>query len=378
MVAMSSAAQTETPAQRGERRQREREAQRFQDPQSPVRRFVAAAAVKDWTTPREFDVAYSQPLLLTAAAKRRRLTTMKMPHSYRTFSADGTAVGGHSPLATSLVSDFAKRACRARPVMASCLESMSVPTPRSRAFSVDAAAQAWSWAAELYSGAVVKPATNRHAGGVSWGIDSEEDFHCAWEHARASRVKPLYASGEIVVEEHIPGLDVRAYVIGEEVVAALVRLPLFIQGDSRSTVRELAEGAVQARSGNPYFAETSPAVDDDALRELLLDPGEVLEGGEMRAVSGSSNPLRGGITVDITEQLSTVHRESAIDAVWAIPGLRSAGVDLLVPEVSGEAPGRVIDVTDDADIALHRCPSFGTGRRVAEDVVAQMIQRAKP
>lgn len=377
MVAMSSAEETDDLARRGKALQRAREAARLSDPESPVHRFITEADACDWTTPREFDVDYSQPLLIAAAAKRRRLTSFRMAHSFRTFTSEGAAVGGQCLWTTSLVSDLAKRASRSRPLAKAYLKAMDIPTPRARSFSAAAREEAWSWAAELPRGAVLKPATGRWGVGVSWGVGSQEAFHAAWEYALASRTNPLFASREILVEEHVTGLDVRVFVVGEEVVGALARLPLFIRGDGHSTVRGLAEAAVDVRAGNRLLAEDGPDVDDEALRELLLDPAEVLAHGEIRAVSGSANPRGGGITVDITDQLDAAHRKTAVDALWAMPGLKSGGVDLVVPDMGSHEPAVVVDVRDDADLALHRCPSFGTGRRVADAVVSQMIQRAR-
>ncbi|MDZ5078548.1 hypothetical protein [Nesterenkonia sp. HG001] len=374
---MSSSADFTGEAQEGRRRQRARHALAFQDPQSPTRRLLARFPDVDWAAPREFASAPSPTRQLVAAARRKKVTKHEVQHGYRTFTLNGDVIGGLNQRTHTLVSDQAKRACRARPLAKQYLQAMGVPTPAGRGFRVREFDDAVAHCAELDGPVTIKPATGAAGVGVSWAVEAEEDFRPAWEYARAARTTPLQRSLELLVEEHVTGMDVRVYVVGETPVAAVARLPLFIVGDGRSTVRRLVEDAVAARSTNSYLAKHAPEVDDDALAELGLKTSAVLPAGEMRDISGTSNPLAGGITLDITTELCHGHRELAVDAMWALPGLRAAAVDMVVPHLEVSDGAVVVDLHDDADLSLHRYPSYGAVRRPADAIIEQMIQRAR-
>ncbi|WP_460690822.1 hypothetical protein [Nesterenkonia suensis] len=374
---MSSAADFTGEAREGRRRQRARHAQAFRTPDSPTRQLIADLADVDWSAPREFSSALSAGRQLASAARRKKVTRHDVQHGFRTFTLNGGVIGGLHQRTHSLVSDQAKRACRARPLATRHLELMEVPTPASRAFSVSAVTEAVDHVASLDGPVVVRPGTGESGIGVSWGVETEEDFRLAWEYARAARTSPLHRSVELVVEQHVAGMDVRTYVVGEKVVAAIARLPLFIVGDGRSTVRRLVDDAVAARSRNAYLAKHPPEVDDEALAELGLEASAVLASGEMRDISGTSHPMGGGITVDVTAELSPAHCELAVEAMWALPGLRAAAVDLLVPSLGASEGAVVTDLSDEADLSVHRYPSHGTIRRPADAVLEQMILRAR-
>ncbi|MDS2172442.1 hypothetical protein Q7C18_07025 [Nesterenkonia sp. CL21] len=374
---MSSSADFSGEALQGRRLQRARHAAAFRDPDSPPRRLITRLPDVDWAAPREFEGAPSATRQMFAAARRKKVTKHEVQHAFRTFTLNGDVIGGLNHRTHSLVSDQAKRACRSRPLAKQHLQAVEVPTPDGRGFRVRELDEALAHRAQLDGPVVIRPATGSAGVGVSWGVRTEEEFRAAWAYAGAARTNPLYRSLSLLVEEQATGIDVRAYVVGEKTVAAVARLPLFIVGDGRATVRRLVDDAVAARARNAHLAKHPPEVDDDALADLGLRASEVLPRGEHRDVSGTSNPLQGGITVDITAELREAHAELAVEAMWALPGLRAAGVDLLIPDLDGDDGAVVVDVADDADISLHRYPSHGSLSRPANAVVEQMMRRAR-
>jgi D-alanine-D-alanine ligase-like ATP-grasp enzyme len=91
----------------------------------------------------------------------------------------------------------------------------------------------------------------------------------------------------VLLEELVPGQDLRVVVIDHEVVAAAVRKPASVIGDGRSTVRELVEAQSRRRAA-ATAGESRIPMDDATVATVrayghemsdVLPVGEELECG---------------------------------------------------------------------------------------------------
>lgn len=141
-------------------------------------------------------------------------------------------------------------------------------------------------------------------------------------------------------EQPLPdGLDVRAYVAGPQVVAAVAYVPL-------------------------------------AALEEQISPEETLDAEQLASLrSGPANP-EGGIAVDVTELLDPALAELAADALWSAPGLAAGAVDLLVPQLDAAADAVVLGLDVEASVVTHHLPALGQSRDVAGAIVDQLLIRA--
>ena len=135
------------------------------------------------------------------------------------------------------------------------------------------------------------------------------------------------------------GLDVRAYVAGPQVVAAVAYVPL-------------------------------------AALEEQISPEETLDAEQLASLrSGPANP-EGGIAVDVTELLDPALAELAADALWSVPGLAAGAVDLLVPQLDTAADAVVLGLDVEASVVTHHLPALGQSRDVAGAIADQLLIRA--
>ena len=135
------------------------------------------------------------------------------------------------------------------------------------------------------------------------------------------------------------GLDIRAYVAGPQVVAAVAYVPL-------------------------------------AALEEQISPEETLDAEQLASLrSGPANP-EGGIAVDVTELLDPALAELAADALWSVPGLAAGAVDLLVPQLDAAADAVVLGLDVEASVVTHHLPALGQSRDVAGAIVDQLLIRA--
>jgi GNAT-family acetyltransferase (TIGR03103 family) len=177
---------------------------------------------------------------------------------------------------------------------------------------------------------VVKPARGEQGQGITVGVSSDEDLSDAI--ALAERFSP-----EVLLEEVVDGEDLRVLVIGGEVVAAAVRRPAAVRGTGRHTVEELVQSTARRREAVTDGESTIPL--DETTRRTVNDAGydmdEVLDEGERLEVRRTANLHTGGTIHDVTEQLHPTIADAAVRAAAALE-IPVVGLDLLVPDVSGE------------------------------------------
>ncbi|MDP5185480.1 N-acetylglutaminylglutamine synthetase [Blastococcus sp. BMG 814] len=176
---------------------------------------------------------------------------------------------------------------------------------------------------------VVKPARGEQGRGITVGVHDEEGL------ARAVDVA-LQFCPDVLVEELVPGQDLRVVVIDRAVVAAAVRRPAEVVGDGRNSVTDLVRSTSRRRERATGGESRIPL--DGTTAEVVADAGygmdDVPPNGERIQVRRTANLHTGGTIEDVTDQL---HPEIAAAAVRAATALDIpvTGIDFLVPDVTG-------------------------------------------
>ena len=88
---------------------------------------------------------------------------------------------------------------------------------------------------------VVKPARGEQGRGITVGVRDPESLRRAIAEARAH-------CPDVLIEEMVPGEDIRVLVIDHQVVAAAVRRPASVLGDGTHTIAELIERQSRRRA----------------------------------------------------------------------------------------------------------------------------------
>ena len=177
---------------------------------------------------------------------------------------------------------------------------------------------------------VVKPARGEQGRGITVGVRDEAGLRRAVELA-------LQFCPDVLVEELVPGQDLRVLVIDRAVVAAAVRRPAEIIGDGRSTVTELIRATSRRRERATGGESRIPL--DATTTEVVADAGYAMDdvppNGERIQVRRTANLHTGGTIEDVTADL---HPEVAAAAVRAAAALDIpvTGIDFLLPDVRGE------------------------------------------
>jgi GNAT-family acetyltransferase (TIGR03103 family) len=180
---------------------------------------------------------------------------------------------------------------------------------------------------------VVKPTRGEQGKGITVGIlaDSGPD-ELAAALARARQQHP-----EVLIEQRVPGSDLRLVVIDGRVVAAALRLPPEIIGTGDHSVRELILAASRRRSAATGGESRIPL--DEVTEATIAEAGwkldDVLPEGTRLCVRHTANLHQGGTIHDVTSQVNAELCRVGVAAAEAI-GIPVTGIDLLVPDVAGE------------------------------------------
>jgi GNAT-family acetyltransferase (TIGR03103 family) len=176
---------------------------------------------------------------------------------------------------------------------------------------------------------VVKPARGEQGRGITVGVRADDGLESAVALA-------LQFCPDVLVEELVPGEDLRVLVIDREVVAAAVRRPAEVVGDGRNPVAELVRATSRRRERATGGESRIPL--DDTTVAVVADAGYALEDvppdGERIRVRRTANLHTGGTIVDVTDRLHPAIADAAVRAATAL-GIPVTGLDFLVPDVDG-------------------------------------------
>lgn len=206
---------------------------------------------------------------------------------------------------------------------------------------------------------VIKPNSGTMGQSVFSNIRTREELHRLFNHIVAHD-----ADTSILMEQHIAGDDWRVVVVGDEVVAAALRVPANVTGDGARTIDGLIRSKNAARAANPFLSKGLIRVDveiETLLEEQGLGPMSIPEDGQHVWLRRIANASAGGDVIDRTDTISEEMARAAVDAVRAVPNIHVAGVDFLADSTTGGAFS-IIEMNSRPHIPLNMYPTEGIGR----------------
>ena len=232
-----------------------------------------------------------------------------------------------------LSSVVGRNLCDHKALARELLGANGIEVPESRMFGADQEDAAWVWAQGLDKLAVLKPYASARGRGVTVGVDSLDAFRRAW--AKALRVQTRSRRPQVLVEAQQCGTDYRFFVVDGEVISVTERRRASVIGDGQSTIKELIDIKNEERRTNVY-ARHHMIPTDLASLDLLSKNSEgldyVADEDERTVLRSESNIAAGGDIVDRTDEVHAGFGNLAVAATRSIPGIRYAGVDLIIED----------------------------------------------
>ncbi|MGB4865522.1 MAG: hypothetical protein WBP38_06475, partial [Hyphomicrobium sp.] len=165
----------------------------------------------------------------------------------------------------------------------------------------------------------------------------------------------------------------RMLVVGDRLIAVVLRETPRVVGDGAQTVRNLL--LVLNADPRRNKRELHPVVLDGALERTLAWQGltldDIPEAGRLVILSRLSNVSKGGKPIDVTDLVHPDNAQLAVKAARAI-GLDIAGIDVITRDITRswrEVAATIIEVNARPGIHIHVWPSEGTSRDVASPIL---------
>lgn len=132
-----------------------------------------------------------------------------------------------------------------------------------------------------------------------------------------SAIRGLGTKSQIIVENHVPGVDVRVSVVGDAVIGASLRTAAYVIGDGNSTISQLVDTKNMQRKVNPHLALNliqKDSIAENYLQRQSLNWNTVITDGQIAKLSGPANISAGGVY--ICERIKPVCRIGASYLPW--------------------------------------------------------------
>lgn len=333
---------------------------------SPLETFIL-----DEVEPRRgelntFSGAKGHTKLLLDAARRLKLRPQKIGWTNTaTFalSRPGAPVAGIYGNVTTLVSEQAFRATSSRELTRQCLVLSEIPHLPGKTLHVSQPKAADAFMERINQPVSVRASARAIRRGISAPLSTSEELAQAWERAASACTKLPAAKQQIDVQAFLPWVPLRLFVVGEEAVAAVARVPLYVVGDGSQALDQLAAAALKRRNAPPFLDSLKGVSTAGLLKARELDPEAVLDQGAVQVLSYDRNGQLGqGWSLDVLEVLSESLVELAVNAMWAFAGLGATAVDILTPSLNTAEGAVVSGMEPDADLREFRFPALGPPR----------------
>lgn len=212
---------------------------------------------------------------------------------------------------------------------------------------------------------VIKPSDGSFGEGVFTNITSSGELEHVLDYMRSDLDYP-----EVILEKYIPGKEYRLYVVDHQVVGAMNRIPANVTGDGINTIQALIELKNEERSLNPRLI-SCPIKIDKEVEDFIGRKGFTLDSvpdkGVYVPLTEKTNISIGGDPIDVFDTIDDHVKQSAIEALHAVPGLEHGAVDLIVHEETQEP--YIIELNPTANLGGLLFPIEGKSRDIPRAII---------
>ena len=180
----------------------------------------------------------------------------------------------------------------------------------------------------------------------------------------------------ILIEEFIDGKEFRIFVMDDQVVGILHRVPANVTGDGKRTIQELVvEKNKDPLRGKGYHTPLEIIQLGEAelmfLKAQDKDFESVPSDNETVFLRENSNISTGGDSIDYTDDIPESYKKIAVKAAQAL-NVKITGLDMIIPDYTQEATNdnyAIIELNFNPAIHIHCHPFMGKNRRLNEKLL---------
>ncbi|PIE86049.1 MAG: cyanophycin synthetase [Bacteroidia bacterium] len=244
------------------------------------------------------------------------------------------------------------------------LEMCGFPTPKGNAcYSLE---EAQEQASVLGFPVVIKPVDGHKGQGVTTGIESPEEVEKAFNAILALNDEHKVPPAGILVQQQIYGYDHRILTVGGKFAACLKRVPAYVVGDGKNTIKELIriENDKEIRLDNARSPLAKIHIDSD-LKDYLALQKKSLEDipaeGEEIVLRRVANISAGGVSINVSNE---IHPENIrmVENIAKFFKVTAMGIDVLAKDISKpwqEGNFGIIEINAGPGVFMHLAPAYG-------------------
>jgi len=184
------------------------------------------------------------------------------------------------------------------------------------------------------------------------------------------------SDSSILIEEFIAGKEFRIFVMNDEVVGILHRVPANVTGNGIHSIRELVvEKNKDPLRGKGYHTPLEKIQLGEAEAIFLKAQGkdfDTIPGeNEIVYLRENSNISTGGDSIDFTDDIPDSYKAIAVQAAQVL-GVRITGLDMIIPDYTLEATNEnyaIIELNFNPAIHIHCHPYKGKNRKLNEKLL---------
>lgn len=221
---------------------------------------------------------------------------------------------------------------------------------------------------------VLKPRYGNHGKGVMVNIKNQQELIKAFKE-----LKNNYR--DIIIEKYHKGNDYRICLVDGKIVAAALRIPPFIIGDGKQSVKKLIKNLNSDKNrGEDHEKPLTKIKIDESLMQTIAKFGytinSILPSNEKLFLRENANISTGGVAVDCTDDICRENIEIFKRASETI-GLNVCGIDVCAEDLSIpliENNGIIIEINAAPGIRMHHYPWKGEKRDVGSAIIDMMFK----
>jgi len=223
---------------------------------------------------------------------------------------------------------------------------------------------------------VVKPVAGHKGQGVTTGIESEDEVRKAFNKITASAEAEGQKFVGALVQQQVYGTDHRLLAVGGKFVAALERVPAYVDGDGVNTIEKLIEieNDLVIRLDNARSPLCKIKTDDN-LKEFLkpqnLSLSYVPKKNEKITLRRVANISAGGVSINVTPK---IHPDNVqlVEDIAGYFNVKCLGRDVLSADISKswrDGNFGIIEINAGPGVFMHLAPAYGGSINVPEKIM---------
>src|SRR5699024_7925857 len=259
-----------------------------------------------------------------------------------------------------------------------CLKLANVPTTNSLELSYKEYDKGQAFINSTPSPKVVKPLNLANGRGVFLNV-TKDDFEDTWRRCISIQKQRKINNPKVLIQDMIKGFEVRVVIVEGKMLSATLRTPAYVVGDGETTISGLIDQKNEIREVNGYFKSKKLKKNDDVIKYLSEKNQSVytvLKEDELCITYPISSLINGGENIVIPKLLNGKVLEIARDAVAPIPGLHTAGVDVMIENLESENP-KILEVNKAPALQLNYYPYIGEPQSPLKYIFSSLVLEKK-